>query len=63
MNLSFQTILESTDEDQTFKPENSRPYHSKSLIFMRRYENTDFHWHFLTIFCKMEASMKIKYLN
>ena len=33
----------------------------KSLIFMRRYEDTDFPWHFLAIFYKMEASIKIKY--
>ena len=35
----------------------------KSLIFMRRYEVTDFPWHFLTIFYKMDVSMKIKYLQ
>ena len=30
----------------------------KSLIFMRRYEVTDFHWGFLAIFYNMEASTK-----
>ena len=35
----------------------------KSLIFMRRYVVTDFTWHFLTIFYKMDVSMKIKYFK
>ena len=29
------------------------------LIFMRRYEIIDFHWGFLAIFYKMDASTKI----
>ena len=35
----------------------------KTLIFMRRYEVIDFHWGFLAIFYKMEASTKIYALN
>ena len=30
-------------------------YEVRSLIFMRRYEDTDFPWDFLTILYKMEA--------
>ena len=30
-------------------------YEVCSLIFMRRYEDIDFPWHFLVIFYKMEA--------
>ena len=35
----------------------------KSLIFMRRYEVTDFPWHFLTIFYKMDVSTNFKYFK